>query len=148
MSTLVIDCEFNSYKGQLLSMALVEISTESHPKEFYRELELPDEPIHEWVNDNVLSLMDRNNVSTVENFHGELEVFLCQFESVHILADWPEDLMYFCEALITGPGERINTPPLTMEVRRDLDADSKIPHHALWDARGIAELYETLIEEE
>jgi len=129
-------------------MALVEVSNKDEHQEFYRELDFSTEPINDWVEENVLSVMERDNLLTIFEFQAELQSFLSQFESVHILADWPEDIMYFCEALITGPGERINTPPLTMEVRRDLDADSKIPHHALWDARGIAELYETLIEEE
>jgi hypothetical protein len=35
---------------------------------------------------------------------------------------------------------RINTPPLTMEIRRDLDAVSEIPHNALADARAIKDL--------
>jgi hypothetical protein len=56
---------------------------------------------------------------------------------VHLVADWPEDIQHFCEALITAPGLRIDTPPLTMEIRRDLDAVSALPHNALEDARAI-----------
>jgi hypothetical protein len=54
-----------------------------------------------------------------------------------IIADWPEDIKHFCDALITGPGLRLDTPPLTMEIRRDIDAVSAVPHNALEDARGI-----------
>jgi hypothetical protein len=60
-------------------------------------------------------------------------------DTIHIIADWPEDISHFCNALLTGPGTRLNTPRLTMEVRRDLHGDSKIPHNALEDARAIAE---------
>lgn len=57
--------------------------------------------------------------------------------AVQQIADWPEDVAHFCNFLITGPGTRIDTPPLTFEVRRDLDAVSKIPHNALEDARAM-----------
>jgi hypothetical protein len=66
-----------------------------------------------------------------------LHGFLKTYDSIHIVADWPEDIKHFCDALIIGPGIRIDTPPLTMEVRRDLDADSELPHNALADARAI-----------
>ena len=68
--------------------------------------------------------------------------FLSQFDSAHIVADWPEDISHFCNALIVGPGMRIDTPPLTLEVRRDLPntADiSRVPHNALEDARSLAQ---------
>jgi hypothetical protein len=54
-----------------------------------------------------------------------------------LVADWPEDIQHFCELLITGPGLRLDTPPLTIEIRRDLDAVSALPHNALEDARAI-----------
>jgi hypothetical protein len=67
-----------------------------------------------------------------------LQIWLLQFPSIHVIADWPEDISHFCQALITGPGERINTPALTMEVRRDLDLiPSATPHNALADAWAI-----------
>ena len=50
--------------------------------------------------------------------------------------DWPEDIEHFCAALICGPGMRINTPPLTMEIRRDLNGASQLPHNALADAKA------------
>ena len=65
-----------------------------------------------------------------------LQKFLHGFDKVHIVADWPEDIKHFCDALIIGPGMRLNTPPLTMEVLR-IDAQSTLPHNALHDARGI-----------
>lgn len=67
----------------------------------------------------------------------DLQQFLAVYDSVHIVADWPEDIEHFCRALITGPGNRINTPLLTMEVDRSIDAPSALPHNALEDVRGI-----------
>ena len=39
------------------------------------------------------------------------------FETCNIIADWPCDIKYFCEALIVGPGTRVNTPPLSFEIK-------------------------------
>jgi len=49
-------------------------------------------------------------------------------------------MQHFCESLITSPGNRLNTPPLTMSVFR-FDATSELPHNALADARGIAKYF-------
>lgn len=136
IQTLFVDCEFNSYRGQLISMALVG----GGDLEFYGELELPN-PIDGWVNDNVVPLLEFENPLTLHQFQRELEDFLARFDAIHIMADWPEDIQHFCHSLITGPGTRIDTPPLTMEVRRDLDAESLVPHHALWDARAMRSKY-------
>lgn len=49
-----------------------------------------------------------------------------------------EDIAFFCKVLICGPGVRLNTPPLTLEIRRDLDGiPSDLPHNALHDARAL-----------
>lgn len=142
---LFIDCEFNSYKGQLISMALVGVKSNS--PEFYAELKLPNvDLINDWVKENVVPLLEFDKPLSLKMFHEELEAYLNRFDSIHVMADWPEDIQYFCEALVTGPGTRINTPPLTMEVRRDLDADSSVPHHALWDARAIRGKYLSMEE--
>jgi hypothetical protein len=66
----------------------------------------------------------------------KLETYLCQFESIHIVADWPEDIMWFCKVLVTGPGTRINTPPLSLEILR-VDTVSINPHNALADAGAL-----------
>lgn len=135
---IFIDCEFNGPGGSLLSMALVSADERS----FYRELPLPlKEPLNGWVKDNVIPLLGRSETVDYPTFQAQLEEWLSQFETVHLIADWPDDVKYFCEVLITSPGERINTPPLTMEIRRDLDAISRVPHHALWDAISIREQY-------
>jgi hypothetical protein len=66
--------------------------------------------------------------------------FLNWFDSIHLVADWPEDIKHFCEQVITGPGEMMNIPSFTCEVRRDLNTkNSKILHNALEDARALME---------
>lgn len=127
---LWIDCEFNGYLGELISLALVDEDGEN----FYHVLEIT-QPVNDWVAEHVIPILDATPVP-LERFHAELEAFLMGYDSVHIIADWPEDIAHLMRALITGPGERLNTPPLTMEVVR-IDAPSRVPHNALWDAIGI-----------
>ena len=131
---LFIDGEWNGYGGELISMALVA----EDGREFYAVLGC-DNP-EPWVAENVMpKLNDGHGVElreSVESVQVRLSLFLAQFDAVHIIADWPEDIERFCRLLITGPGTRINTPPLTMEVLR-VDAPSENPHNALADARGM-----------
>lgn len=126
---IFIDCEWNEFGGDLISMALC---AESGP-EFYEVL--PCDNPGEWVAKNVIPFLDKEPVSE-EEFKNKLARYLAQFDSVNIISDWPEDISRFCEALITGPGLRLNTPPLTMRIMR-IDAESEKPHNALFDARGI-----------
>ena len=126
---LFIDGEWNSYGGELISLALVpEIG-----EHFYEVLgcDSPDP----WVAENVMTKLGKNQI-TMPEMQEKLEVYLSQFESVHIVADWPEDIMWFCKVLITGPGTRINTPPLSLEVLR-VDTASTNPHNALADAGAL-----------
>jgi len=124
-----IDGEWNSYGGELISLALVpEIG--GH---FYEVLgcDNPDP----WVAENVMPKLGKDRI-TLALMQELLEIYLSQFESVHIIADWPEDIMWFCKVLITGPGTRINTPPLSLEILR-VDTVSKNPHNALADAEAL-----------
>jgi len=130
---LFLDCEFNGLGGDLISMALVS----GCGYEWYEVLPC-DHPV-EWVYLNVIPVLKKKPLADISSLSSSLENFLQQFSEVHIVADWPDDIRYFCEALITGPGERIDTPPLTMEVIR-VDAKSECPHNALADARGIRDL--------
>ena len=126
---LFLDCEFNGFQGSLISMALVA----EDGQEFYEVL-----PCHspvQWVAENVMPILAKPFVSRAY-FTACLHAFLAQYETVHIVADWPEDISHFCQSLIVGPGKRINTPPLTLEVVR-VDSVSELPHNALCDARGI-----------
>lgn len=126
---LYIDSEWNSFGGELISMALVD----EEGFNFYEVLgcDNPDP----WVAEYVIPILDKEPISKIE-FQIRLQDFLNQYESVHIIADWPEDLMWFCKMLITGPGTRLATPPLSMEVLR-VDSVSLRPHNALSDAFGL-----------
>jgi len=141
-----IDCEFNSYQGALISMALVAMDG----REMYCQVPIERDSIDPWVAANVVPVIGVDSDADMVG-HGELPhriaKFLAPYSAVHLVADWPDDVRFFCDYLITGPGERVDTPPLTMEIRRDLDADSAVPHNALHDARGIRDLYLSLMSD-
>lgn len=128
---LYIDGEWNSYKGELISMALV--SEAGH--EWYEVLECRSP--NPWVAEHVMPKLDKQPV-TLDMMRESLRVFLAQFTTVEIIADWPEDIARFCDLLICGPGLRIDTPRLVMVVRRDLNSSASLkPHQALADARAM-----------
>lgn len=126
---IYLDCEFNEFKGALISMALVD----ENGREWYEVV--PCENPGPWVAEHVMPILGRGPVS-IPLMQASLSAWLSMYDCVHIIADWPEDIAHFCQALITGPGMRLNTPPLTMEVLR-IDSASELPHNALADARGI-----------
>lgn len=130
---IFIDGEWNSYGGDLISLALVSEDGRS----FYEVLGCYDPDL--WVAENVMPKLGKQWVSVAELQH-ELQDFLAQFDSVNIIADWPEDLMWFCKVLVTGPGTRLETPTLTMQVLR-VDTVSRNPHNALADAMALKEWY-------
>lgn len=151
---LFMDCEFNGFQGSLLSLAFVT----GDGLEWYREIPLSyREPWDGWVKDNVLPLMDdicepvteNHRRKIIQHAQQDLETWLSQFDTIHVIADWPDDIRYFCDFLITGAGKRIHTPPLTMEIRRDIDSEqSTKPHHALFDAHAIRDAYCELLAKE
>lgn len=127
---LFIDCEFNEFGGDLISMALVA----EDGREWYGELPCPAP--RSWVAEHVIPLLTGPIFASTPDFQRSLFRFLADFDNIHVVADWPEDIAHFMRIVISGPGMRYDTPPLTCEVLR-VDADSDVPHHALHDARGL-----------
>ena len=137
---LFIDCEFNGYQGALISMALVPEMGEP----FYHVLNTDGVKIDPWVRENVMDRLIYNHRGDYPisrtSFAGALQKYPSQWTEVTIVADWPDDIKYFCDSLITGPGEAINTPYLNFEIRR-LDINSDVPHNALSDAYAIRQAF-------
>jgi hypothetical protein len=128
---IYIDTEFNEFGGELISMALVA----DDGQEFYEVLACPVPGA--WVSEHVMPFLEKPVVSKYV-FQDALFKFLDQYQHIHIIADWADDLKYFCESLILGPGISMGHPPITMELCRDLSSDtSAVPHNALHDARAI-----------
>lgn len=126
---LFIDGEWNGYQGDLISLALVA----EDGSEWYEVLGC-SQP-ESWIAEHVMPKLEKQSIS-YEEMQKSLKLFLSRFESIHIVADWPEDIEWFCHVLITGPGQSLCTPPLTMEVVR-VDTVSANPHNALADAQAL-----------
>ena len=144
MTKLFIDCEFNGFNGQLISMALVP----EYPhiiEPFYEVIDhdWPNYIIDEWVKNNVIPFLNKVPIS-YNDFQTKLKHYLGNFVKVELIADWPDDIKYFCQSLITKPGEMFTTPIITMTYDRTTSASkSLIPHNALQDAIAIRESYLT-----
>ena len=133
MTTVYIDTEFNGFGGQLISLALVSETGE----EFYEVLECGEVP-HPWVAQHVVPFLEKDAVN-FNVLQSKLQQFLWRFPSLRIVADWPDDIKYFCQALIVSPGVAISHPPIEFVLDRTLSSEfSAVPHNALHDARAIA----------
>ena len=131
---LYIDTEFDSYRGALISLALVDEAGQH----FYEVL--PHGLCTPWVEEHVIPVLGKDPVG-LRAFQEKLWAFLSRYDAIHVVADYPSDIQYFCWALETDPGERIPTPPLTMEIRSDLHTEgSAIPHNALAGAEALRSL--------
>lgn len=144
---LFLDAEFTDFNGGLISMALV---SQDLKFEFYEVLEpaaYSNHVISDWTKKNVIPVLNKDPVSLYD-FKFKLFNFIVNLynelgEKIVIVADWPEDFKHFMELLITGPGQRMPTPSLTLEYDPHLPKTatiSKVPHNALFDARSLARL--------
>ncbi len=133
MTDIFIDCEFNGFNGSLISIALV--SEDGH--EFYETLACKNPT--PWVADQVLPILNKEPVSLVA-LQKQLHKYLLQFESINVIADWPEDIKHFCELLIIEAGTMLKTPPISMQLV-EVEIFSLLPHNALEDARALMKSY-------
>ena len=136
MQRLFVDTEFNGYKGDLISLALV---SEDGTHEFYEVLGLSGVTLDSWVVQNVLPVLRKQPVPQ-RVFQMELAKYLNQFKAVHVIADWPDDIKYLCEALLVGPGNRLSHPMMSFALDYTLASTSSTslaPHNALEDARAL-----------
>ena len=134
-----LDTEFNGFGGKLMSMALV--PEDNSKPEFYKELEMNDQ-LHPWVRDNVVPHLFQPPVSR-QQFQNSLAQYLWECrEDIIIIADWPDDIRYFCESLITGPGMMMKfVNNIKFELDFGIEYESAVPHNALFDARAIRDFY-------
>jgi hypothetical protein len=138
-----LDCEYNGFGGALLSLALV---PEDGGEEFYVVLACDDE-IDAWVERNVLPFLDMVPPGLVSpRLHHEqaamaLSAWLANDREPEILADWPDDIAYFCRLLSVAPGRMVPVPPLDFRLLPLMNfstaANSAVPHNALHDARAL-----------
>lgn len=137
-----LDTEFNGFGGALISLALVP----EDGSEFYVILKCPD-PILPWVERNVIPHLGHVPVGLAceplerEEASRALANYLTMDPAPEILADWPDDIAYFCGLLTTGPGMIVRVPSLRFRLLPlggfSPSASSPVPHNALHDARAL-----------
>ena len=77
---LFIDCEFNGFQGELISMALVDEQGLS----FYEVLRCPH-PTH-WVAAHVIPVLNKAAIEK-STFQQRLTAYLMAYTTAHIIAD-------------------------------------------------------------
>lgn len=142
MATYFLDTEFNEFGGDLISLALVRADSEN----YLYVATACDEP-GAWVAENVIPIIDAPGADAVRILPTSFGRFIADFLDGDpypvIVSDWPDDIRYFCQALIVGPGQMVNIPRLRFEIVR-VDAypttlAGAVQHNALWDARALRE---------
>lgn len=130
---LFLDCEFNGFGGELISLALVDENNQS----FYEVLACQN-PIP-WVVEHFIPILNQTPIS-LEAFQKQLQKFLNQYDAIEIIADWPEDFALFSRCLIVSAGRCLSLPPLKMQLwmqESNAKVASQQPHNALADARAL-----------
>lgn len=132
---IFVDCEFNGFGGELMSMAMVSDSGD----EWYEVLPLP-EFVDPWVTQNVTPVFFASAVSK-EAFRASAIEFLKKFKNPTICADWYTDLVHFF-SLFAGED---HTQSVGYACKAELilidNYQSQIPHNALSDARAIRDAW-------
>lgn len=137
---LYLDTEFNGFGGPLISMALVGDGVQ------WYESQTIDKPIHPWVRQNVVPVLNSLPMRPPIFKHSFLH-FMKEFKNPEIICDWFEDAKHFL-SLFEGTNygssfeypckvTLIKTPPQGGPV-------SATPHNALADALALKEWYEAL----
>lgn len=148
-----LDCEFDGFGGQLLSLALVREDLES----LYLVYPQPAKYKDQWVEENVAPILwdipsPMPGMAYKVKTRLEAGVKIANFlspdyfnqgisETPHIIADWPEDIAYFCQSLLIRPGYMAPIDTFTTELKR-IDAypsklEDAVRHNAYWDAKAL-----------
>lgn len=138
-----LDTEFNEFGGDLISLALVG----EDGREFYVATGCANPGA--WVKENVIPIIKCAGAEPIiiepKDFGHAIAWFLDGDKLPTIIADWPDDIRYFCQAIITAPGEMVNIARLQFQMLR-MDAypselAGAVQHNALWDARALRALF-------
>lgn len=145
-----LDTEFNEFGGELISLALVREDGES----LYLVYPQPKDGYGPWVKENVVPIIwdipspfpgNATPVTDVTTGARLIAAFLKEDPRPVIITDWPDDIRYFCQSIITGPGMMAAINGLTFEMVR-VDAypttlPGAVQHNAWWDARALWHLF-------
>src|SRR5690606_14593350 len=111
--------EFNGYKGFLISMALVREDGEAKYWVLSNTYDFPI--IDPWVMDNVVPHLLKGPyelISGQEDLSREIARFMKHDDNITVIADWPDDIKYFCDVIVFGPGKCRNLKKVHFEFDR------------------------------
>ena len=142
-----LDTEFNDFGGKLLSMGLIRedgkcyyayqgVINASELTPFVKRYVYPY--IHHTPTISFNQVVTNNNFTPflANVFRNEQDT-----NNITIVSDWPDDIKYFCEALITTPGNMLGVPNLKFELTR-VDSypnpiERCVRHNSMWDAIAL-----------
>jgi len=131
-----LDVEFNGFGGEVISLALVPEDRDA--AEFYEVLGCAD-PVP-WVAAHVMPVLGREKRPRADVVR-RLAAYLQEESHPIVMSDWPEDIAQLALLMITGPGWRMPSEQITMELLDlplfDSEGLSATPHNALSDARAF-----------
>ena len=159
-----IDCEFNSFQGELLALAL--IREDGHSRYWHKfagqrlptveeVLNPPEEVkpvlngINPWVKENVIPFLDSCPVTAKpiggrEDFARDIYGFLGGASPPIIYADWPTDIQHFCDSIQSGPGLMVPLDNIQFILVGGLPTEAyfivnqqAVRHNAWWDAMAL-----------
>lgn len=138
-----LDTEFNEFGGELISLALV------REDGFSTYLATKCAKPGAWVAANVIPVIEAPGAypKWVEphEFAFLIAAYLQGDEGPTIIVDWPDDIRYFCQAIITGPGTMAPIPRLRFDLIRIGAYPTTLPgaiqHNAWWDAMALRHLF-------
>lgn len=128
---IFIDCEFNGFGGELISMALVS----DDGGEFYGVIRHP-KYWDKWVYENVYPHLQSQPIG-LEKFRSGFIDFLSQYENPIICADWYTDIVHFFSMMAGEDHTQSFAYPCKAELVLIDNYKSEVPHNALSDARAI-----------
>ena len=141
-----LDTEFNGFGGDLISLALLREDGGG----IYLVLPFEEANLDPWVRENVIPILYDVPPSSaravwrcqdVGDASKIVEAFLGDDAEPVIVTDWPDDVKYFCQLVITAPGQMINIAGFKAEVVRIDAYPNNIPgavqHNAMWDAYAL-----------
>lgn len=137
-----LDTEFNGFGGELISLALVREDGES----LYLIYKI-EEKLDPWVKENVIPYLAKDKsgvrafVETKLEGANAIAKFLKGDNAPYIITDWPDDVRYFCQAIITGPGVMASIPRAIFDIVRvnayPTTLEGAVQHNAWWDAMAL-----------
>jgi hypothetical protein len=140
---LYLDCEFNGFDGELISLALV--PADPLIESFYEVVQWSERPVNKWIRENVVPKLDKAPVdreTVARDLARYLSTVVLQTGTLpQIVADWPSDLVHFANIFVLGPGLMVGVVDFDLQYRKYSEfktaEHSARPHNALADARAL-----------